>query len=374
MTAFYPVDTGDREDAAYEQDRQRQVDDGLERRRFLGGSDAAAVLGLSPWRTPLDIYLEKTGQAERLGVRDPKRERILKRGKRLEPIVVDMVEEELGIVVTRRSTPEDPNRYVDSVHDFLAAEVDFEWRVTPEAAHDFGLDPQLVGSIQNGEVKTVHPFAAGKYGEEGTDEIPVEYGAQAMHGLSVTGRRLTLVAVLVGADNLLTYWIRRDDEVIDGMRAKEVAFWKDHVIARRPPALLNLADCLTMFRRAPASRLEAPPEVAIRVAELIRLSNEARALEERTAEVRFELGAFILGESALYREQKKNGALGPVKPAPGAKPGRHELTVGGAPILTVDLQAQERIDSTTLRERFPEAAAACTKSSTSIVFRPKRTK
>ena len=33
-----------------------------ERRSGIGGSDAAAVMGLNPWKSPLDVYLDKTGQ------------------------------------------------------------------------------------------------------------------------------------------------------------------------------------------------------------------------------------------------------------------------------------------------------------------------
>ena len=37
--------------------------DTMNRRTYLGGSDTAAILGLSPWKSPLELYLEKIGEA-----------------------------------------------------------------------------------------------------------------------------------------------------------------------------------------------------------------------------------------------------------------------------------------------------------------------
>ena len=40
----------------------------MDKTKGIGGSDVAAIRGVSPWRTPLQIYLEKIGEsAETLG-------------------------------------------------------------------------------------------------------------------------------------------------------------------------------------------------------------------------------------------------------------------------------------------------------------------
>lgn len=331
----------------------------INRRTFLGGSDAAAVLGVSPWATPLDIYRRKRGEVDDLLELDPQRAKILKRGKRMEPVVIDMLIDERGLEVTKRSTEAEQNRYQDEQHPFLACEIDFEWKVSEELAELYQLDPALIGTTQNGEVKTVHPFGAAKYGDEDTDEIPIEYAAQAMHGLMITGRAVTLFAVLVGSDNLLTYMIKRDEATVAGMREKEVAFWLNHVLAGAPPAPVNLPDVYHLFRKLGETKIEATARIAEQVTRLRLLSDEARAIEEEQDQLKFEIGAFMLGA-----EQMEN---------PTAK-GRHVLAHKGAEILTVALQSQDRIDQKQLREQHPEIAKACTKQTNFFVFRPKRSK
>lgn len=339
------------------------------RRTFIGGSDAAAILGLSPWATPLGIYRRKRGEVADDFELDPQKARILRRGKLMEPVVLKMLEAEHGIRIVKRSSQKKPNRYAMLDYPFLAAEIDAEWKVKPEDAERWNLDPSLIGTVQNIEVKTVHPFAAGKYGEEFTDEIPVEYGAQAMHGLMVTGRRLTLVAVLVGSDNLVVYFVKRDDETIDGMRAKEVAFWNEHVLAGVPPAPQDILDVYALFKRDLSTKIEASIEVAALVEDLKRANDEERAAKERAEEIKFRVGEFMLGAAAITLDPKDG-----IKPGPEAKPGRHVLTFGGDEILTVALQSQARIDQKLLREQHPEVAEQCTKQSQFFTFRAKRSK
>ena len=61
----------------------------LDRSTYLGGSDVAAILGISPWRTPLDVYLDKI--QPRKEETDPSRLKVLNRGKRMEPYVIDLL-------------------------------------------------------------------------------------------------------------------------------------------------------------------------------------------------------------------------------------------------------------------------------------------
>jgi predicted phage-related endonuclease len=332
-----------------------------DRQHFLGGSDAAAVLGVSPWHTPLDLYLIKTG--EKPPVVDPFREKLFRRGKRLEPVVIDMLIEELGLKVTKRSTPEQPNRYQDPLEPYLAAEIDFEWEVTPAVAERFDLPADLVGTIQNGEVKTVHPFASHAFGEAETDEIPVEYAAQAMHGLMVSGRQLTLFGVLVGADNLIPYFIRRDDDTIRGMREQELDFWHGHVLARVPPKPVNLPDVLELFHRVPASRVVATPEIAEKVTQFKANRIEMNRLAAVDEELRYLIGVHMLGETGVLRTED-----GSVRPASDVPMGVHELRFDGAPILLLKKQSQTRIDSDLVREKHPAVAPSARRRCRSSSF------
>lgn len=330
-----------------------------DRRTFIGGSDCAAIFGVSPFATPLDIYLKKRGEMPTTGREaDAGKQRLFKRGKRAEPVAIDMLVEDRDIKVTKRSLPEAKNYYIDPEHPFIAAEIDFEWQVEQEQVDLFGLDRELLGTIQNGEVKSVDPrVAKAKYGEEGSDEVPIEYAAQAMHGLMVTDRQACMFAVLSGWDDLTIYMVVRDNATIKVMREKCVAFWNDHVLAGVPPEPVNLPDVYHLFNREADTKIEATPEIAQLVRDLVVAGQEANAAHERQEEAKFKLGCFMLGAEQMETPEKK---------------GRHVLTLGGADLLTVQLQAQYRIDNALLKEKHPEIVAACSKKTTFFTFRPKR--
>lgn len=331
-----------------------------DRTKFLGGSDAAAILGVSRWKTPLQLYLQKRGEVSDDFALDPFRARVLKRGKRMEPVVIDMLEEEHGLKLVRRSTPENPNYHVDPEHPFLAAEIDFEWEVTPEIIQHFEdylevrLDPALVGTIQNGEIKTVHPFASGQYGEEGTDEVPIEYGAQAAHGLMVTGRQITLFGVLVGSDNLVVYIFKRDEETIAGMRDQEVRFWNENVLGGVPPKPQSLPDVYTLFKKLGTTEREATDEVKALFAEYRKATQLKSSCESSIEELKIKLGTFLLGAEKFSNPEES---------------GRHVLKVDGRPVLNVTFESQYRLNEDKLRAKFPQVAEECAKLSTFYVFR-----
>jgi putative phage-type endonuclease len=331
-----------------------------DRKTYLGGSDAGPILGLSPWRTPLEVWLQKTGQAGPTPP-DPQKEKLFRRGRLMEPVVIDMLIEEYGVKVTKRSTKAAPNYYHDAEHDYLAAEVDFEWLVTPEmrAAFPDAIPEALLGTTQNGEVKTVHPWGANIYGDEGTDEIPVYYAAQAMHGLMVSGRQLCMFPVLVGSDNLLVYWIHRDEDTFKGMRSKLVHFWNHNVIGNVPPEPQDLPDIYRMFRRRPATKVEATEAVKGMIQTLRVLGNRRSMAEEAIEAVQYEIGLFLLGAEAMNNPEKKDK-------------GRHVVTVGGVGELTIAYQEQKRIDNDALREKHPAVAEECSKTTTFYKFNLKR--
>lgn len=317
-----------------------------DRRKFIGGSDVSAILGVSQWATPLDVWLEKVGERREVGL---EKERILRRGRRLEPLIIDMLIEELGVEVTKRSANiEGQNRYQDPEHDFLSAEIDFEWRVTDVMVARFPqIDPHLIGTIQNGDAKSCHQFVAHKFGEDGTDEIPIEYHAQAQHGLMVTGRELTLFAVLVGTDNLLTYIVLRDEETVAGIREKAIAFWRHHVETGVPPEPIVLEDAVRLLRRKPATTLEADAELARMLGEYRLAKQQVGAAEARADELKYAMACAVLGAKAMDD--------------PSPKP-KHVITIGGEPALTIGYQEQTRIDTAALKARHPEIAQECSKT------------
>jgi hypothetical protein len=175
--------------------------------------------------------------------------------------------------------------------------------------------------------------------------------------------------VLVGADNLCVYWLKRDEETIEGLRAKESAFWQYNVLADLAPAPVNLPDVVQLFRRKEPIRITATPEIADLVAQLNGLRAAQRTAEQGQEELKFQIGEFMLGKGAIELTPK-----GEAKPTAAAAPGVHALLFEGKPILTVGLQTQSRLDGERLKRDHPDIAAECTKSISFVTFSTPRKK
>ena len=188
-----------------------------DRRKFIGGSDIAKILGIDPWKNATDLWLDKTTPP--VDETDPAKRKVLRRGSRLEPYIIDLVAEEYGMKAAARN-----ERYQDSEVPFFACEIDCEFILGDDAR------------IENGELKTVHPFKAKEWGELETDQLPLHYLAQVQWGLGVTRRERTHVFALIG-DDLRRYVVERDEPTIEAMRRRAEHFWNAFVIPKVPPPL-----------------------------------------------------------------------------------------------------------------------------------------
>lgn len=301
----------------------------MDRTKHIGGSDAAAILGISPWKSRLRLYLEKIG--EYVEEVTPEKQRVFDRGVRWEPVVAEMVVDELRAV----SNDDEPIaviarnvRYLDAELEFIQAEID--------------LEIMLNGHATNVEIKTVHPFAAKEWGDAGTDEIPLHYLAQTMHGLMVTKRQTCIVAALIGVDDLRLHIVHRDDETIAAMRAKEIEFWR-RVQERDPPDPETDEDVKWCFPKDYWTIAEADEELFRLWGELHYQKNIASHADDEIARI----------------EQQIKLAMGTSK----------TLLFQGKNLCTWSSQESERIDVKRLRAERPDIAEEFTKTSASRVFR-----
>ncbi|MBX9637175.1 MAG: YqaJ viral recombinase family protein [Nitrosomonas sp.] len=253
----------------------------LDRKRYIGSSDAASILGVSPWKSIFQLYQEKTGEYQEEIT--PAKQKIFNRGKRWEPIVIEMLVDELedrghDVKIMGRN-----NRFLDPEYDFLASEIDLELIVD--------------GEFVNGEMKTVHPFAAKDWGEEGTDEIPIYYTSQVLHGQMVTGRSKTIVAALIGADDLRVHFVNRDEEMIQFLRAKEIEFW-DRLMNRQAPEPTTKEDIKRLYQYDSGLTIEATPEIVELCRRLKVLKTHIKKAETKQEVLATRVKA-AMGEAAL---------------------------------------------------------------------------
>lgn len=268
-----------------------------DRSTFLGGSDAAAVMGLSPWATPVELWQQKTGRKPREEP-DAAQLKRFERGHRLEPFIRDMAVEKLRSMGLEVELITYNERYVDPEHAFLSCEIDFELRLTGEI--EIGGNAVVFdGEHINADAKSVTGFARMKWGQEDTEDVPIEYAAQFMHGLMVTGRRYCLVAALRSFDDVDLFWTVRDDETIAAMRPKLVSFWVDHVLADKAPDPMVFDDIKALFPNDDGQAVAASQEIADKVERLRTVKADIKSLEDIEEALRFDIAEWISPHALL---------------------------------------------------------------------------
>ncbi|CAJ3455025.1 GP47 [Burkholderia pseudomallei] len=184
------------------------------RKNGIGGSDAAAAVGLNPYMSPLELWLIKTGRDANLPRPDPQdTSEPIYWGTLLEPIVAASYTKQTGNKVRR------VNAVLQSpTVPFMLANVDRE----------------VVGcrDVQLLECKTAGEFGA-RLWREG---VPEYVQLQVQHQLAVTGRQAADVAVLICGQKLEVHRVVRDDSLIARLIELEAAFWRFVETDTPPPA------------------------------------------------------------------------------------------------------------------------------------------
>ena len=285
------------------------------RSQGLGASEVAAVLGLDPYRTALDVYLEKTGQTPPF-----EGNRFTKWGVRLEDDIVDEYQERHPDIVfadgTTQIGPEPwmlatPDRIVNLYHAGAA--------LTPER---WGLECKCRGQ-----------YDGGSWGEDGTDEVPHAVAVQCHWGMIVTGLRRWDVAVLLGGNDYREYTLKYDGELAAELVARASAFWHGHVLPKvHPPFSGAESDHRFLLHTYPTHSDEmivATPEINTLAAQLQLLRSSLKQVEEEKSRVEAQVKEFIgqrLGvEGAFGKITWTHMAEVPVKAF--VRPAHRRLTV-----------------------------------------------
>lgn len=244
------------------------------RRRGIGGSDAAAVAGLNRWRSPMQVWLEKTGQLPSV----PDSEAMYW-GRLLEDIIAHEFSRRTGKQVRRRNAilqhPDYP---------FMLANV----------------DRLVLGERAGLECKSTSAWNADEWVD---GAIPDEYLIQCQHYMAVTGYACWYIAVLIGGNRFHWQAIERDDEIIDYLIRIESDFWR-LVETNTPPAMDgSWASSEALRLLYPESReetIDLPAEAEQLIEQRETLKAAIAGYETRLAEVENKLKA-MLGEAEAGR-------------------------------------------------------------------------
>ena len=180
------------------------------RKRGIGSSDAAAAVGLCPYKSPLELWLEKTGRTSAVEV-PPGQDDPRYWGTLLEPLV--------AVAYMQRT-----DRRVRKVNAVLQHPT-FPFMLA-------NIDREVVGcpEVQVLECKTAGEFGARLW----RDGVPEYVQLQVQHQLAVTGKDVVDVAVLLCGQALEIHRIHRDEAVIARLVVLEARFW-EYVVQDLPP-------------------------------------------------------------------------------------------------------------------------------------------
>ena len=263
------------------------------RNRGIGSSDAPVAVGMSRYKSPLELWMEKTGRnlAEDISNKDA-----VFWGTTLEPIVANVYAERTGKKVRRvNAVLQHPE------HPFMLANLD-----------------RIVEGGGVLEIKTAGLRSQGQW-EEG---VPLAYQIQVLHQLAVTGKAWADVAVLIGGQEFRIYRIESDEDRIAQLVAMEKTFW-DHVEHETAPEVdgsesCNKALALLYPRTAPVMvDYTERKEMNILFKTLLEARQRTKAaesnealLEQRVKEaIGFAEGAIFVQGKAMWKLSKPSRSL-----------------------------------------------------------------
>lgn len=279
-----------------------------DRRKGIGGSDVATILGLNKYKSVYRLWLEKTDQIEVTSAQSE----AAYWGNTLEEVVAEEFSKRTGKKVRRRNMVFEHPKY-----PFLRANIDRD----------------IVGENAVLECKTANQYLANEWDD---DEIPIQYICQVQHYMNVLNLDYVYIAVLIGGQKFVWKKMERDQELIDMITEKLVEFWTENVEKGIEPAIDGskaTSNYLTQrYLDTDENETELNSAFDEKIANLARLKGDKKIIEENI--------------TLLENELKQ--ALG-----------KSDATIGITPnnIVSWKKTQSKRLDKKKLAEKYPDIAA-----------------
>lgn len=277
------------------------------RRKGLGGSDIGAILGVSTFKSAVDVFLDKTQPRQ-----EEAHNELFYWGHALEPIIIDRFERDNDAAVLRELP--------------VKAHPDYEWMLA-------NIDGKIVPQEKpHGilECKTVSAFGSKEWGIEDTDQVPLSYLAQVVWYMAVYDLDYAVIAALIGGNQFRQYRVERDGDMEKTLIDAGNRFWHDHVLAGVAPEIKSKSDALRLYAKDDGSAVDVGDDVYTAYLDLKTLKGESKDLE-------------------LKIEQKELALIRAVGEA-------SQINYNGAPLATWKHQQRKTIDAKALTAKHPAIA------------------
>lgn len=251
--------------------------------RGLGGSDVAAILGYSPFRTAFDVWSSVTGRTPRYEFAPSQP---AEWGNLIEPILASRYVATHGVRF---------DGIANGVQRF--AHERMSW-VT-------GRPDRVIVGVPGGrgwEGKTTSLRKADEWGDDGTSDVPDLVAVQCQHYMILTGFESWAVSVLIGGQDARDYVLKADSEVQSFLLAEAGKFWESHVLSDAPPpadSSIGARDYLGERLRKSANRVVAAPDSLRETFDRYRAAQLAKSNAEAECDVlRAQLASQVVAADA----------------------------------------------------------------------------
>jgi len=261
----------------------------LRRKEGLGASDSSIIMGYSSYKTPYQLYLEKTGAI----TQDDEMTELQYWGNALEPIIINRFAQENNVEVTFPDTVYHPD------YPFIFANLD-GWIESEKA---------IV------EAKCVNSFRRGEWDMASSDGIPLNYLIQIAKQCVITDASRGYCAVLIGGMEYKQFIYERDAALEALIIESDLKFW-ECIQKRIEPDPINTSDCRLKFKTPHPDKIaQSTFKTCNALAKLINVKMELKKLDEEEDQYKMHLmshmgnAEYLMGQEgevqATWKANKK---------------------------------------------------------------------
>ena len=249
-----------------------------ERNKGIGGSDIATILGLNKWKSPLQLFLEKTGKVVAEDLSDKE---VIYWGNVLEDVVAKEFERRTGKKVRKRNV-----MFCDDKYPYMRANVDRE----------------VVGENAVLECKTTDKRNADQWVD---DQVPANYILQCQWYMMIRGYEKAYIACLIGGNQFVFKEIERDEELIEIIKGRAVEFWETNVLGDVEPDADYMDKAAYKQLTLCPDAIELPDDIDFKIELLEEIKRDEKTLKQTKdkleAEIKQAMQGHEVGLTSKYR-------------------------------------------------------------------------
>ena len=250
-----------------------------ERKNYLGGTDLAAICGLNPYRTALDVYLDKTSKDIAYETNSA-----MHWGTLLEDVIAEEYGRVRGCRIEKPSAP-----IIHSKYKFLGVNID-RWVISTNS-------PYIL------ECKTAGFTKAKEWGDSGTDQVPESYLIQCAYYASICDVLKVDIAVLIGGQDFRIYTYERNKDLEEKLIKIAYNFWHNHIEKRIPPKCVNTRDTFNLFPESHHHEIVAESNIMDKLEQIKTAKEEESRIADTIEKLKTDIQEFMRDYDVLIDNQ-----------------------------------------------------------------------